>query len=294
MPTPPPPKPKVPKVASPPRPAATPAPVAKTFKVAAWDGANDGEKIVLYAASGMGKTTLASMLPDPVFIGIDDGGRRTRDPRSGKSIRVIEGIETFQDVRDALRQPGLLSGAKSLVIDTGTRLEELATQHVISTMKTEKGQAARSIEQYGYGKGYRHVADEMKLVLADLDALIRQGINVCILCQEAAITVANVEGADYLQDGPRLIHNKLASSRADLCEWADHVFRIGYLETHVVSDNGRTGKVVSQDTTRCVYTHNSRHFFAKSRLLKNGGRLDPAVSFADVDDDSLWTLVFGD
>ena len=129
--------------------AASPAPVAaarpaRTFAVADWSGDNEGQKTIIYSGSGDGKSTLASLNPRSIFIGLDDGARLLRRP-DGSPVRFIPGVETYQDVRDALVQPGLFNAGDMLVIDTITRLEQLAEAHLIATVKDERGNAVTSI-----------------------------------------------------------------------------------------------------------------------------------------------------
>ena len=87
----PPPAPKIPP------PVAGKTRVKKTFTVGPWDGGLQGEKIVVYSVSGMGKTTLASLAKDAVIIGVDDGGRKIRNPLTGELLTVVRGVETFTD-----------------------------------------------------------------------------------------------------------------------------------------------------------------------------------------------------
>ena len=96
--------------------------VNKTFQVAVWDGAGEGEKIIIYADSGMGKTTLGSMLPTPVFAGLDDGGRKIRNPITDEPLKNIPGIETFDDFRAVTQQVDLFNDYESYVVDTVTIL----------------------------------------------------------------------------------------------------------------------------------------------------------------------------
>lgn len=269
-------------------PPSVPSRVAKTFKVSSWTGAGEGEKILLIGSSGMGKTTLASMLPDPVFVGVDDGGRKIRNPITGEPVNYVPGVETFQDALDVLNNPALFAGHKTVVIDTGTKLEEMAEPYVFATVKTDKGATVKSLEGYGWGKGYKHSQDTMRLVLQACDGLIRKGLNVCVLCQESSVAIANAEGLDFLQAGPKLHHTKQFSTRLDFQEWADHVLRIGYHETRVVGgEDARVGKITTTDTTRVVYAREARHFFAKSRTLK-----EPVISFENPADDSVWQIMF--
>ena len=259
----------------------------KHFKVRGWSGDGEGEKILVSGRSGMGKTTLAGMAPSPVFIGVDDGARKIRG-RNGEVLMAVEGIEDFQDIRDAVRTPSLFKGHKTLVLDTVTKAEAMAEPYLFEHYKHEKGHKVSSIEGYGWGKGYKHLQDAMRLLLQDLDGLVKQGINVILIAQESSVVVANAGGLDFLQSGPKLYQGKSVSVRADYCEWADHVLRIAHLETHVTGEKDATvGKISGEHTMRAIFTREARHFFAKSRTLT-----EPIISFESPTDDSLWQYMF--
>lgn len=278
--------PKSPKVPSPP---VKQARTVKKFVTKPWTGAGQGEKIVGYGASGVGKTTLFSMLPDPVFIGIDDGGRKIRDPRTGKPIIHVEGVSTFEDVRDALHQVDLYPEGGSCVIDTLTILETKAEPYMFENIKHEKGGTVSSLEGYGYGKGYTHLFETMRLILQDVDELIRQGINVGLICQNMAVKRANPGGLDFLEDGPKLSHpsSEKTSVRLHVCEWADHVLRVGYYGINIEgAKDAKVGKIKGE-LQRAVFAMPEPHFFAKTRTLT-----DPVISFENPCDYSVWSLLF--
>jgi hypothetical protein len=299
---PPPPKKAAPKPSAPP-PTQAPAHAAKKFGIANWDGKGEGEKVIIYAASGRGKTTLASMAPKPVFIGLDDGGRKVRNPITGEPVRYIPGIESFQDVRDALHQPGLFTDDLSVVVDTGTILELLGMQWVIDNVPHEKGPShcvIRRIEDYGYAKGFTHLFDVMRLFFQDCDALVRQGKNIIILCQQCPVVIANAAGNNYLQDGPKLYapgpdSKQSFTIRGYACEWADHVFKIDYCDQQVVGartdkDGKEHAGKVRGSTERAVYTMpDNPSYFAKTRTLT-----EAVISFSNPADDSLWRFLFPD
>lgn len=260
------------------------------FTVKPWTGENEGEKIVLYGPSGAGKTTAASMLPTPLFIGLDDGGRKIRDPRTGNPIDVIEGIEDFDDVRAALQDHSLFANHESAVIDTVTKLESLIEAWVIRNVKTDKGASVKNLEGFGFGKGYKHMLDSFRLILQDLDALVRIGKNICLICQNSDVKVSNPENEDYIQAGPKLAHNNQHSSRLEVIEYADHVVRIGPLKFQVLKgESDRAAKVISEESERAMFTQGAGWFFAKTRTLNA-----PVISFKTPDDDSLWRLMFGE
>lgn len=253
----------------------------KTFHVEEWNGDNEGEKGIIYAPPGMGKTTLASMLPNPVFIGLDDGGRKIRNPKTGKELRRVPGIETYQDVRDALAQQSLFDDNESIVVDTGTKLEALAMDWVLANIKVGK-EHAHNIESYGYGKGYSHRYDAMHLILSDLDPLVRAGKNVFIICQLVPIRVANPGGEDYLCDAPELQDRK-PSVLSLYLGWCDHVLKIDY------QGIAAEGKKAVSGGGRVVYIHPAVHFKAKSRSVPPEY---PILTFDSPDDDTVWQYIF--
>ncbi len=269
----------------PPKSARTP----KTFTVAPWTGRGEGLKVVGYGKSGSGKTTLFSMMPEARFIGLDDGGRLLRNPRTGEPLNRVLGVETLNDYRDALAQDDLWPKGSSCVTDTVTVLENLAEPWMFANIKGPKGVTVANLEGYGYGKGYTHLFDTMRMVLQDLDRLIRRGVNVGLVCQSMAIKQANAAGADFLYDGPKLSHpgtNEKTSVRLHVCEWADEVFKIDHLNVQIEAEDKKIGKAIG-DTTRAIFTQPEPHYFAKTRTLT-----EPVIAFNSPDDDSLWRYLF--
>ncbi len=270
------------------KPKSAPAPV-KNFSVGPWKDEGEGERILLYAESGMGKTTLAALAPKPVFIGIDDGGRKIKDPRTGEDLQKINGIETYDDVRNALQQPALFEPHETAVIDTFTLVEGLAEPFMFRTIKHEKGGTVSSLEGYGYGKGYKHLYDVMVPFAADCDRLIRAGKNVILVCQKMNVSRANPGGEDFLEAGPKLSHPKKENNSVRLYfkEWADHVFFIDHFGVEVSKDHKAKG-----GTSRAIFVQPEMHYVAKTRSLEkfDGNR---AVSFESKTDDTVWQFLFG-
>lgn len=269
----------------------------KTFSVQSWHDQGEGSKVLLYAGSGMGKTTLASMAPNAIFIGLDDGGRKIRHPKTGEELKAIPGVDSFYDLRDALHQVDLYPAGSTLVIDTITKAEVYGENYTYDNVKIkDNGQSAtaESIEDYGYGKGYRFLTETMRLLLTDLDVLVKRGVNVLLLAQQGQSTIANLEGVDYLEDGPKLYQNKNGTGvRSEFIEWSDYVFRIGHPSIAVAKANPKAQKgKVSGSTERVIYTAKELHYVAKARPV-NGNFLPAVISFENQQDDSLWAYLFG-
>lgn len=264
---------------------------AKTFSIASGADQQEGEKIALYAKTGTGKTTLSTMIPNAVYIDLDGRGRRLVNPKTGEKVSKIPDINGFQDLRDALHQSNLFAEGQTLVIDTFTKLEAIMEPYIFDNY-LQGGKRVTAMRGYGWD-GPAHILDCHRLLLSDLDALVRRRVNVLLVCQQGQATVANAEGVDYLEDGPRLSHNKQYSSRMEVCEWCDHVFRIGY-QNFVVSrdsEKAKVGKVETGDNTRVIFTSGASHYIAKTGMI-DGKRLPPVVSFSSPQDDSLWQMIF--
>lgn len=257
----------------------------KKFTVEPWIAAGEGRKILITSGFGMGKTTLASMLPDPVFIGVDDGGRMIKHPVTGADLMRVPQIETFDDVRAVLQTPLVFDGFESIVIDTVTDLQKWALPYMFKTVPGPKGSVCQNIEGYGYNKGYRHLYDTMRLILQDCEPLVRAGKNIVFIAQNQNIKVANAAGDDYLKEAPSLFPgNTTAPSVIDCyCEWVDYVFRIGY--SYIAVEK----KKAAGSTERVINTQPEVYFTAKSRTP-----LDAEIPFSEPSDDTIWKELFGE
>lgn len=270
--------------------AATNGPPAQPVKVFKKGKADSGQgtKLIIFGESGIGKSSLAVLAPKPIFIPLDDGSTNLRDPFTHEKVDQVQDCFTFADTRGALQQYSLYDDNESIVIDTATKLQDLSHPYMFATIPHEKGHTVTSIEGYGFGKGYRHLYDTMKLILMDADELVRRGKNVIFIAQCIARSVPNAAGEDYLCNCPRLYpgSKNLPSLEALYCEWADHVLFVDHANTEVLD------KKISGDTMRAVFTQSQLHFRAKTRPLASGKIVPPVVSFETIEDDSIFQYIF--
>jgi len=176
----------------------------------------------------------------------------------------VAGIVTWQDLRDALNSDGW-DDVKTIVIDSITRAEELAVVHTLkNTPKDDKGTRAKSVEDYGYGKGWGAVFDTFLPLLADLDAHVQSGRNVILIAHECTTKVPNPAGEDFIAFQPRLQdpNSGKGSIRLRLREWLDHLLYLGY-DVAVDRDNKAKGS-----GSRTLYPTERPWFMAKSRSLR--------------------------
>lgn len=232
-----------------------------------------GQRVVLYGAGGIGKSELCSLAPKPIFLDIDDGTHEL-------DVQRIEGIQTFADLR-AVLQSNALDPYQTIILDNATRAEELGVTHTLATVRGEKGQTCRSVEDYGFGKGYQHVYETFLLLLADLDSQVRRGRHVVLIAHECTDAVPNPVGEDYIRFAPQLQAPKSgkASIRNRVVQWADHVLFLAY---DVIAEGGK-GR---GSGTRTIYPRELPSHLAKSRILA-----DP-VAYPK-GDGSVWSKILG-
>ena len=265
------------------------APVKK-FAAEEWDTENEGERIIIYGETGLGKSSLALLAPKPIFLGLDEGGGKLRDPKTGKKPMRIPGLETFADVRTALQQVDMYDPYETVVVDTANILQDWAEDHVVATIPNESNSMVKNLISYGYGKGFKHLYNVMKGPLADADELIRRGKNVIFIVQTGYRNVPNPGGDDFLREGLRLHADKQWNIEGLYCEWASYILRVSYHNTFVKD------KRVSGSTERAVFVQPELWFRAKTRTpwLDADGNPVTVVAFETVADDSVFQFIFNE
>ena len=216
------------------------------------------QKAVAYGPEGVGKSTLASQFPDPVFLDTE-GGTHHLDV-----VRFPE-VSTWDDVTAAVAQLATGEhGFKTLVIDTADWLEKRLAEHICRKANKE------SIEDFGYGKGYTLLAEEFAKFLASLDALIRRGMHVVLLAHS---TVRKFESPDQAGSYDRYELKLTKQVGPLLKEWADLILFANYVTKVAESESGRKRGVGGRERILCT-TH------AAAYDAKNRHGLDERLPFA--------------
>ena len=236
-------------------------------------------RIVLYGPGGIGKTTLAATAPGPVaFFDLDDSLAILKPSLGELDIRRVNCSPTFDGIRGALAGDGW-DDINTIVIDSATRAEEIVAEWMMANIKTDKGLYAQRMEDYSYGRGYRHLYDTFLLLVTALDTHVRAGRNVILIAHEAVEKHPNPQGEDWLRSEPRLQNTPKSSVRARMRDWTDHLLFLGY-DVAVAKGKGQGSG------TRTIYPTELPHCMAKSRKLADPLEL---VLY----DTTLWTQLFG-
>ena len=204
--------------------------------------------VVLYGPEGIGKSTLASQFPSPIFIDLEHG-TDTMD------IARTDTPKTFNDVLTLMTMILEEDEFKTVVIDTADKLEQLITAHVL------EAHHLNSIEDAGYGKGYTYIAEEFVRFLRKCGELIDAGKNVVIV---AHAMMRKFEQPDEMGAYDRW-ELKLSKKAAPLVkEWADMVLFLNYKTTVVTDEKTKSKK--ARGGKRVMYATHHPAWDAKNRF----------------------------
>ncbi len=206
------------------------------------------QRVVLYGPEGIGKTSFAACLPDPVFI--DTEGSTVR-----YNVRRLPAPESWPmllgEVEWCIQNPEAL---RTLAVDTADWAERLCIQNILAANKV------RSIEDFGYGKGYVMVQEEFGRLLNLLTDLTRKGVHVILT---AHAYMRKFEQPDEFGAYDRW-ELKLSKKVAPMVkEWSDMLLFANY-ETYVVRDD-KTKTAKAQGGRRVMFTTHNPCWDAKNR-----------------------------
>lgn len=206
------------------------------------------QKMGIHGPESVGKSTLASQMPEPVFIDAENGTAHL------DIVRFPE-ITKWEDVAAAVQQLATSDHEfKTVVLDTIDWCERLLIEFVCR--KGNKG----SIEDFGYGKGYVLIAEEFAKFLISLDALIKRGMHVVCLAHSA---VRKFELPEQAGSYDRYELKLTKHSAPLLKEWCDHLLFCNFVTKVAESDGGRKRGVGGRE--RVIFTTHAAAFDAKNR-----------------------------
>jgi len=202
----------------------------------------------IYGIEGIGKTTLATQFPAPLVLDTEDGTNHIDVARAS--------IHDWKSLTLALTELAVNSqGFKTIVVDSADWAEKLLIEWLLKTS------GKKSIEDFGFGKGYTMVAEHWTRFLASCDVLIGQGINVVFVAHS---TVKRTSPPDQT-DGFDRYELKLTKQSAPLLrEWCDLLLFCNYRTKLVEGSDGRLKATGGKD--RVMHAEHSAAWDAKNRF----------------------------
>lgn len=210
-------------------------------------------RVLLYGTEGVGKSTFGASAPSPIFLAAEDGTShldvaRFPEPRGWRD--VLDAIQTLTYEQHEYR---------TLVVDTLDWLEPLVWQYLVESANSPN--KIKSIEDFGYGKGYTAALDCWRVFMAALEQLRnKRAMAIVLLAHSQIKTFKNPEDDDYDRYELKL-HLKAGGA---LKEWCDAVLFTRY-ETFAARDE-KTKRVRGASTgARVVHTQRTAAWDAKNR-----------------------------
>ena len=212
-------------------------------------------KVVVYGPEGIGKSTFASRFPAPLFIDTEGSTVRMDVARTEPPTSLAMLTSQLTEIRDNPPQ-----GFRTLVLDTIDWAERLCIRAVCD----KAGKAG--IEDFGYGRGYSYVYEEMGRILTLLDEIAAKGLHIVITAHAA---VRKFEQPDEMGAYDRwelkLINSPKCNSCAMVKEWADMVLFANY-KTFAVAADKEGKKLKARGGERVMYTAHDPCYDAKNRF----------------------------
>ena len=203
------------------------------------------QKVVIYGPEGVGKSTLASQLPNPVFVD-------TEGSTAQLDVARVD-VSDWRSLTGTLAEIHRMSEFETVIIDTVDWAERMATADLLN--RTGKA----SIEDFGYGKGWVQVAEEVSKLLGNLDQIVRGGKHVVLLAHSKVVRFA----APDLQGEHDRYELKLSKQSSPLVkEWADAILFLNF-KTRVVEVDGKKRGIGGKE--RALHTTHTAAYDAKNR-----------------------------
>lgn len=202
--------------------------------------------VVIYGPEGIGKSTLASQFPDPLFIDTEGSTKRLDVARTDKPTSWPILLQYIKEIKDKHL-------CATLVIDSGDWAEKMCLENVCETHHIS------GIEDLGYGKGYVYARESFAKFLDLLTDVMNSGINVVMTCHAF---LRKFEEPDEMGAYDRY-ELKLSKQIAPLVkEWTDNLLFLNY-KTIIVSL--KDGKNKGKGGQRVIYTAHRPAWDAKNR-----------------------------
>jgi hypothetical protein len=204
-------------------------------------------KFCIYGAEGVGKSSLAAQMPEPLFLDTEGGTSRLNVRR----IKIASWEELVATVKEVIATPTV---CKTLVVDTADWAESLCTDYICNKYRKA------NIEDFGFGKGYTYLAEEFGNFLQLMSQLIGVGINPVIIAHGKPRKYELPEEQGQFDRWEM----KLSKQCAPLVkEWCDVLLFCNY-KTFVITTENNSKK--AQGGKRVMYTTHNPCWDAKNRF----------------------------
>ena len=189
------------------------------------------QRVIIYGPEGVGKSTLAAGLPAPVLLDTEQGS-------SHIDVARLD-CRSYGDVINAIEE--LTQGGhefRTVIIDSIDWCERLFVNAFIREHNKRANASLKSIEDFGYGKGYKMIEPVAMDLLSRLNALMSAGMNVVLVGHSRRVKFEMPETAGAY-DKHELNLSKFVAPLVK--EWADAMLFCNFVVT-VQDGKGHKGQ----------------------------------------------------
>ena len=204
---------------------------------------------------GMGKTTLGSLFPAPVFIRTEDG---TQAISHRQDVALFPVAKTTAQVKEAINSLRTEKhGFQTLVLDSITQLDVMIQAEIVAADGKAKSINAAG---GGYGAGWNMVSNAHREIreLCGLLAEERE-MNIIFLAHAQTETVDNPETDSYMRATMRLNSKSVG-------HYSDNVDLVGFLKLRTYVTGAEEKKRAVGDGTRVLACYPTPSHISKNRF----------------------------
>lgn len=202
----------------------------------------------IYGDEGIGKTTLAVGFPSPIVLDTEDGSRHLDVARVS--------IPDWKSLTLALAELAVdQQGFKTVVIDSADWAEKALAEWLL------KSSGKKSIEDFGFGKGYTMLAEHWSRMLASCDQLVAAGMHVVFVAHAKVVRTSPPDQTDGYDRYELKLSKQVAPA---LKEWVDVLLFANYQTRLVEGSDGRMKAKGGKE--RILHAEHSAAWDAKNRF----------------------------
>jgi hypothetical protein len=206
--------------------------------------------------AGLGKTSLASTFPKPIFIRAEDGLQAIPTATRPDAFPLLSNVDMLWEQLTALIKED--HDYKTLVVDSVTQLDTLFTNYIVDTDPKKPRTIAQALG--GYGAGFQALSSLHGRVRKAAGILNEaKGMNIVFIAHSETETIELPDQDPYTRYNIRM-------QKKSVSHYTDNTDLVGYLklETHTFGD-GERKKAIS-DGTRILVSYATAANISKNRF----------------------------
>ena len=181
-------------------------------------------KLMLYGLSGVGKSSLAAKLKNPIFLDFEGGLNYLGVDRSEQYVSLDE---FYKDLNELYRKAE--SGKReydTIVIDS---VDWLVRKIVEKAAGIDRHNLTETLNRSngGYGNGKQVLENQIRTMLLPFLVLLnKQGYGICLVAHAERKDLMDADGVDTERIAPKIDVNTMNT----FVEWCDNVFYLKNLD----------------------------------------------------------------